>query len=92
MAHKPKVTITEDWSDLTAAIQDYSSSSEYNVQVLTTGKIGFCLSPIAPTTQSWTVVQQYEIVVLSALPVGCWVRSLDATTGALSIEEIPNLV
>ncbi len=92
MAHKPKVTITEDWSDLTSAIEDYSSASEYNIQVLTTGKVAFCMSPIEPTTQSWTVVSQYEIVVLSTLPVGCWVRSLDATTGSLSIEEIPSVV
>lgn len=92
MAHKAKVTITSDWSDLTNAIEDYSSASEYNIQVMTTGKVAFCMSPIEPTTQSWTIVSQFEIVVLSTLPVGCWVRSLDDVYGALSVEEIPSVL
>jgi hypothetical protein len=92
MAHKNKVVVTNEWSDLLASIQDYSSSSEYNIQVLSQGKVCFCLSTIEPTTQSYTVVDQYQIVSLTALCIGCWVKTADSASISLSIEEIPAIV
>ena len=88
MAHKPTVSINQDWQDLTALIDGYSSLNEYNIQVLSQGKVMFCISATEPTTQSYTICSQYDIVSLAKGIVGCWVQANDALTGKLSIEEV----
>lgn len=88
MAHKPIVAINQTWQELTTLIDSYSATKEYNVQLLSQGKALFCISVNAPTTQSYTVANQYDIVVLAKSIVGCWVKMNDALTGNLSIEEV----
>jgi len=88
MAHKPLVTINQTWQELTTLIDSYSALSEYNVQLLSQGKAMFCVSASEPTTQSYTIANQYDIVVLAKSVVGCWVKMSDSYTGKLSIEEV----
>jgi hypothetical protein len=88
MAHKPTISINQTWQSITALIDGYSSAKEYNVQVLSQGKVMFCISATEPTTQSYTIVSQYDIVNLATGVVGCWAKTSDSYTGKLSIEEV----
>jgi hypothetical protein len=88
MAHKPTVSINQTWQNLTSLIAGYSATNEYNIQLLSQGKAMFCISASEPTTQSYTITSQYDIVNLAKGVVGCWVKMNDALTGKLSIEEV----
>lgn len=88
MAHLALVEIDQTWQELTSLIVGYSASSEYNIQLLSQGKAQFCISASEPTTQSYTIVSQYDIVILAKSIVGCWVKMNDTYTGKLSVEEV----
>lgn len=88
MAHKPKITIDQTWQELTGLIDSYSALKDYNVQLLSQGKAMFCVSVSEPTTQSYTIANQYDIVVLAKGIIGCWVKMSDTYSGTLSIEEV----
>jgi hypothetical protein len=88
MEHKPRISITQEWTDLLASITGYSSANDYNIQLLSQGKVQFCISATEPTTQSYTIVSQYGIIVLAKNVVGCWVKMNDSLTGTLSVEEV----
>jgi hypothetical protein len=93
MAHKAKVEITDVWGDLSTLIEGYSSSNDYNIQVLTSGKIGFSYSPIEPeASKSCTICKQYEIYVLPRGSGKIWARMLDGSRMVLSIEEIIGVI
>jgi len=88
MAHKAIVELNQTWQDLTSLISGYSSSSAYNIQLLSQGKAQFCISATEPTTQSYTISSQYQLIVLGSGVVGCWAKMNDSLTGKLSIEEV----
>jgi hypothetical protein len=86
--HKNKVTVTGSWSNLLTAIDSYDTSKDYNIQVLGTGNVMFCVSSTKPTTQSYTIAKQFDIVVIASGIVGCWVKSGDSNNSTLSVEEV----
>ena len=88
MAHKPFVSITSAWLDLTTAITDYNAEKSYNIQNLANCPVWFCVKSDAPiNSDSYTIANHEDIVVIPSSVVGVWVKCIGETGGKLSIEE-----
>ena len=88
MAHKPFVSITDSWVEVTDLITAYDADKQYNVQNLAHCNVAFCVSSSEPlATMSYTEIRDMDVIVVPKDCIGLWAKCVGATAGTLSIEE-----
>jgi len=87
MAHYATIIgITSTWQNLAALCTEMAS--ELNIQNQSGGKVAFCVSTLIPTTNSYTIAEDMDVVVKAAAVANLWVKSLERLSGKLSIEVL----